>query len=200
MEAPGRAPRVPSRVSARTIVLLAALVAGLAALGIWAAPHVSLARVEAWVRAAGPWGPLVLFCFQVTQIVVPPIPGLFVPFLAGLFYGPWLGVLIAASGTAVGSAGAFAVGRFAGRPLAVRWFGADSLDRADALLGGRRWLALVPLFLVPFSPSDALCVVAGLAGLDRKHFLIAVALGRLPKDSLFALAGAGLLRLNGFGA
>ncbi len=200
MEAPGRAPRVPSRLSARTLLLLAALVVALGALGIWIAPHVDRARIEALVRSAGPWGPLVLFCFQVTQIVVPPIPGLFVPFLSGLFYGPWVGVLIAASGTAVGSAGAFAVGRFAGRPLAVRWFGAASLDRADALLGGRRWLALVPLFLMPFSPSDALCVVAGLVGLDWRHFLVAVALGRLPKDSLFALAGAGLLHLNGFGA
>ncbi len=196
MEAPGR----PPRVSARALLLLAALVVALAVLGIWAAPHVSRARIEAWVRIAGPWGPLVLFCFQVTQIVVPPIPGLFVPFLAGLFYGPWLGVVIAASGTAVGSIGAFALGRFAGRPLAARWFGAESLDRAHALLGGRRWLALVPLFLVPFSPSDALCVVAGLIGLDWRHFVFAVALGRLPKDSLFALAGAGLLRLNGFGA
>jgi uncharacterized membrane protein YdjX (TVP38/TMEM64 family) len=184
-------------VSIGTALLLVALVIAIVAMGFWAAPHVSRARLETWTRAAGAWGPLVLCCFQVVQIVVPPIPGMFVPFLAGVFYGPWMGVLIAAAGTAIGSGLAFWLGRFAGRPLAARWLGAEALDRAHALIGGKRWLALVPLFLVPFSPSDALCVAAGLIGLDWRHFLVAVALGRLPKDSLFALAGAGLLRLSG---
>jgi len=190
----------PSRFPIGATILLAALVIALVALGFWVAPHVDRARLESWVRAAGVWGPLVLFCFQVVQIVVPPIPGMFVPFLAGLFYGPWIGLLIAAAGTALGSAAAYGVGRFAGRPLAARWIGAEPLDRAHALIGGKRWLALVPLFLVPFSPSDALCVAAGLIGLDWRHFVVAVALGRLPKDSLFALAGAGLVRLNGLGS
>lgn len=189
-----------SRFSIGAAIFLVLLVLVLIALGIWAAPHVSLARLESWVRASGAWGPVVLFSFQVVQILVPPIPGLFVPFLAGLLYGPWIGLLVAGAGTAVGSCAAYGAGRFAGRPLAARWFGGEALDRAHALIGGRRWLALVPLFLVPFSPSDALCVAAGLIGLDWRHFLASVALGRLPKDSLFALAGAGLVRLNGFGA
>ncbi len=190
----------PSRFPIGATILLAVLVIAVVVLGFWAAPHLSRARLEAWVHAAGAWGPLVLFCFQVVQIVIPPIPGMLVPFLAGLFYGPWVGLLIAAAGTALGSGAAYGVGRFAGRPLAERWIGDDALGRAHALIGGKRWLALVPLFLVPFSPSDALCVAAGLIGLDGRHFLVAVALGRLPKDSLFALAGAGLIRLNGLGA
>jgi uncharacterized membrane protein YdjX (TVP38/TMEM64 family) len=188
------------RIQIGATILLVLVVAAVTALGVWAAPHLSRARLESWVRAAGAWGPLVLFSLQVVQIVVPPIPGLLVPFVAGVLYGPWIGLIVAGGGTAVGSCAAYGVGRFAGRPLAVRWFGGKSLERAHALIGGRRWLALVPLFLVPFSPSDTLCVVAGLIGLDWRHFLVAVALGRLPKDSLFALAGAGLVRLNGFGA
>jgi uncharacterized membrane protein YdjX (TVP38/TMEM64 family) len=57
----------------------------------------------------------------------------------------------------------------------------------------------VPLFLVPLSPSDAICLVSGMIGLDRRHFLLAVVLGRFPKDAALALAGAGLLRLDLFG-
>jgi uncharacterized membrane protein YdjX (TVP38/TMEM64 family) len=183
-------------VTAAQVILVVAVLGALIAIGFWAAPHVSRERLTEWVRAAGAWGPLVLFCVQVAQIVIAPIPGLVVPFLSGLFYGPWLGPVVAAGGTAVGSAAAYALGRFAGRPLAARWIGGEALARAHGLIGGRRWLALVPLFLVPFSPSDALCVVAGLIGLDWRHFLLAVVLGRLPKDAAIALAGAGLIRLD----
>jgi len=186
-------------VTAGQVVLVAAALAAIVAAGYWLAPYVSRERLESWVRAAGAWGPLVLLVFQVAQIVVAPFPGLFVPFLAGLFYGPWLGPAVAAGGTALGSVAAYALGRFAGRPLAARWVGEEPLDRAHRLIGGKRWLALVPLFLVPFSPSDALCIVAGLIGLDWRYFLLAVALGRVPKDAAIALAGAGLLRLDSFG-
>src|SRR5512137_2830200 len=98
MSEASRTPRFP--VGAAILVALA--LAAVVALGFWAAPHVGRARLESWVRAAGAWGPLVLFCFQVAQILIPPIPGLFVPFLAGLLYGPWVGLLVAIGGTAIG--------------------------------------------------------------------------------------------------
>ena len=187
----------PRRARHSTGGILLLLVAAVAVVwvGFWIAPHVSRARIESWVQAAGVWGPLVLFAVQVLQIVVAPIPGALVPFLAGALYGPWVGTLVAAGGTAVGSVAAFSIGRYAGRPLATRWIGSETLDRAHAMIGGKRWLALVPLFLVPLSPSDALCIAAGLIGLEWRQLLIAVALGRLPKDAAIALAGAGLLRL-----
>lgn len=193
------ATRPGTRVPVFRWILAAAGLAAIVAVGFWATPHFSRERLEGWVAEAGAWGPMVLLLVQVVQIVVAPIPGVLVPFLAGFLYGPWLGPLVAVGGTALGSVAAFAAGRFAGRPLAARWVGEAPLERAHQLIGGKRWLALVPLFLVPFSPADALCIVAGLIGLDWRHFLLAVALGRLPKDAALALAGAGLLRLDLFG-
>jgi uncharacterized membrane protein YdjX (TVP38/TMEM64 family) len=185
-----------SRLSPATVLLLLAAAAVLVWAGFWIAPHVTRARIESWVAGAGTWGPLVLFGIQVLQIVLAPIPGALVPFIAGLLYGPWVGPLVAVGGTAVGSAAAYAIGRYAGRPLASRWAGREALDRAQALIGGKRWLALVPLFLLPFSPSDGLCIAAGLIGLSWRRILVAVVLGRLPKDAAVALAGAGLLKLG----
>lgn len=190
-DAPRRA-----RLSKTSILLLLIAAVLVVWIGYRIAPQVSRARIESWARIGGAWGPLVLFAVQVLQIVVAPIPGGLVPFLAGALYGPWVGTLVAAAGTAAGSVAAYGIGRYAGRPLAERWVGSDALDRAHALIGGKRWIALVPLFLVPFSPSDALCLAAGLIGLGWRELLIAVALGRLPKDAAVALAGAGLLRLG----
>jgi uncharacterized membrane protein YdjX (TVP38/TMEM64 family) len=187
-----------SRAIARWLPAAAVLALVIAA-GFWLAPRVDRVQVERWVAGAGAWGPLVLLLVQVLQIVVAPLPGTLVPLLAGFLYGPWIGPLVAGVGAVLGSAGAYAIGRHAGRPLAVRLVGERPIERAHALIGGRRWIALVPLFLVPLSPSDAICLVAGMIRLEWRHFILAVLLGRFPKDAALALAGAGLLRLEFLG-
>ena len=132
--------------------LFAAVLAALVWLGITLAPIFTRERIEALVRGAGAWGPLILLGIQAAQILIAPIPGVFVPLLAGILYGPIVGPLVAAGGTTLGSAAAYTIGGRAGRPLLERWIGAEKLERAHELIGGKRWLALVPLFLVPFSP------------------------------------------------
>lgn len=182
---------------AQTLLLLAAIVA-IVWIGLALKPCFTRERLTAVVRGAGAWGPAILLAMQVAQILVAPIPGVFVPVLSGFLYGPIVGPLVASLGTAAGSMIAYWIARIAGRPLIERWVGAEKLDRAHALIGGKRWLALVPLFLVPFSPSDALCFAAGIVDLTPKRFFLAVLLGRLPKDCALALVGAGLLRAGGW--
>ncbi len=179
----------------------AAGIAVVAALLVWAgihlAPYFARKRIETFVRGTGAWGPLVVIALQIAQILLAPIPGVVVPLLAGVLYGPWIGPLITAVGSVLGSGVAHFIGRYAGTPLLRRWLGQEKVDSARRLVGGRRWLALVPLFLFPFSPSDAICFVAGMVGVEPGHFFLAVLLGRLPKDCAVALAGAGLIRVGG---
>ncbi|TMQ59558.1 MAG: TVP38/TMEM64 family protein [Candidatus Eisenbacteria bacterium] len=177
-------------------ILLAAVVAALVWIGIESAPFFTRPRLEGFLRGAGHWGPLILLGLQIAQILVAPIPGVFMPILAGALYGPVVGVLIASVGTLVGSSAAYAIGSRAGLPLLKRWVGTENVDRANAIVGGKRWLALVPIFLVPFSPADAICFVAGMIGIDPSRFFLSVLIGRLPKDCALALAGAGLIRLG----
>jgi uncharacterized membrane protein YdjX (TVP38/TMEM64 family) len=183
-------PPTRRRPGAGAILALLGLVAVLVTLGIWIAPHVTREHVAQWVRGAGVWGPVVLLAVQVGQILVAPIPGVFVPLLAGLFYGPVVGPVVTGLGTLLGSGLAYAVGRRAGSLLVERWIGQESLERAGRLMQGKRWLALVPLFLMPASPSDAICFAAGILRLDWRRFGIAVALGRVPKDALLAIGAA----------
>ncbi|MGH7681701.1 MAG: TVP38/TMEM64 family protein [Candidatus Eiseniibacteriota bacterium] len=173
------------------VLLAAMIVAAVVFAAIALAPVLTRERIEGWVHGAGAWGPAVLLLLQVGQILIAPIPGVFVPILAGVLYGPIVGPAITVAGTCIGSAAAYWIGRGGGRPLAERLIGADGLERAGRLLGGKRWLALVPLFLIPLSPSDALCFAAGIVRMDWARFCAAVALGRVPKDSFLA-AGAAL--------
>jgi len=189
-------PRVPFPWM-QTLLLLAAITA-LVWAGFALAPWFTRERATAIIRGAGAWGPLILLAIQVAQILLAPIPGVFVPILSGILYGPIVGPLVASGGTVLGSMVAYWIARVAGRPLVERWVGAKNLDRAHSLIGGKRWLALAALFLVPFSPSDALCFAAGIVDLPPNRFFLAVLLGRLPKDCALALAGAGLLKLGGW--
>ena len=168
------------------MVALGALVEG----SILLAPHIHRARIESWIRGAGVYGPLLLLAVQAGQIVAAPIPGLFVPVIAGLLYGPIVGPLVTSLGTILGSSAAYAIGHRGGRPLAERIAGKERLQRAQTRMSGRRWLVLIPLFLLPFSPADALCFVAGIIEMGWRRFMIAVLVGRIPKDALIAIAAA----------
>lgn len=183
-------PRKPGRHSRlKAIVVLVVLGAALVWAAFALAPHVSKDKIEAWVRGAGVWGPLLLLGIQAAQILAAPVPGVFVPVIAGIMYGPVLGPAITVAGTVIGSIAAYWIGR-SGRPLAERLVGAGPIEKAKHLLRGRRWLGLVTLFLLPFSPADALCFVAGIVAMDWSRFLLAVALGRVPKDAAVAAAAA----------
>jgi len=175
---------------------IAVVIAILIGAGFLLGPHFTKAKLESFVRGSGAWGPLLLIGLQIAQILIAPIPGVFVPILAGLLYGPLGGVLITAAGSLIGSSLAYGIGALAGMPLLRRWVGAKAFEKAQGIASGKRWIGLVPLFLFPFSPSDAICFAAGTIGLRPGAFFLAILLGRLPKDCALALAGAGLIRLE----
>lgn len=189
---PSAAPRgTPNRLrwwllGAAVVVLIVATLLFLR----WALPIFTREHLTAWVKEAGAWGPLVLLGMQALQILVAPIPGVFVPIMAGVLYGPVVGPLLTMAGTLIGSAVAYWIGRLAGRVVAERWIGKPALDKAHDLLQGKRWLALAAVFLIPFSPADALCFVSGIVGMGWGPFTAAVLVGRLPKDVLFAASAA----------
>ena len=189
-DTPGASEPAPGQKRLPTILLLILGVAVLVAIGFLIAPYASRARLEEWVRGAGVWGPLLLLAVQVGQILAAPVPGLFVPILAGVLYGPVVGPLVTAAGTLIGSAAAYWIGRSGGRPVAERLVGPNALRGASELIHGARWLALIPLFLIPLSPADALCFMAGIIGMPWTRFLITVLIGRLPKDAAVALGAA----------
>ena len=178
-------------------IVIAAIVAALVLVGTATAPYVTRARLEGLVRGAGSSGPFILLGLQIAQILIAPIPGVFMPILAGVLYGPVVGSLIAMIGMLLGSVAAYAIGSRAGVPLLTRWLGAETVAKARDLVGGRRWLALIPLFLLPFTPADAICFISGMIGIKPSRFFLAVLVGRLPKDCALALAGAGLIHLGG---
>jgi len=174
----------------RATLLFVAIGGVITLLGFLIKPHISHEAIKEWVRHAGPWGPVALLGVQAGQILAAPIPGVFVPLIAGVLYGPLWGSVLTGIGTAIGSAAAYWIGRGAGRRIAEKWIGEEALEQAQQAIRGKRWLALIPLFLFPFSPADALCFMSGIAGVGWPQFLLAVLFGRIPKDVVIAISAA----------
>jgi len=183
-------PGAPKRALLRATILFVVIGGVIGVVAYLLRPHITQEQLAGWVRGAGPWGPIALLGIQAGQILAAPIPGVFVPLVAGVLYGPLWGSVFTGIGTVIGSAAAFWIGRGAGRRVAVRWIGKDALEEAQNAIRGKRWLALIPLFLFPFSPADALCFVSGIVGVGWLQFLTIVALGRIPKDVAIAISAS----------
>jgi len=147
--------------------------------------------LQEYIARAGIWAPLVFFALQVLQVMVSPIPGNVTTLVGAALFGFWRGFLISCLAVTAGSVIAFLLARICGRPLAVKLVGRETVDKYLATLSSRSRILLVLMFLLPFFPDDALCLIAGLTGISIPHFLLLVLLTR-PWGLLFsALLGSG---------
>ncbi len=138
------------------------------------------ARLRATIADWGPWGALVLIVLQITQVLLAPIPGQVLGFVAGYLYGPWLGTLLNMTGTLIGAGIAIWLARRFGRPLVQRFVSRTWLDRLDRLARRRGPAVFFLIFLFPFLPDDAACFAAGLSPLPMRELMLLVLVGRLP--------------------
>ncbi len=176
---------------ALSVIVVAALAAPLIA---WrsqiATIFVERERVITELRGAGAWGPAVLIGLYVTQVIVAPIPGQAINFVAGYIYGFWPGLGYSWLGAVLGSTAAMGLARLAGRPLIARLVSPAVLDRLDRLAAGRGLGFFFLIFLIPGLPDDVACFLAGLTPLPLAALIAIAALGRTPGIAAAVWAGA----------
>jgi uncharacterized membrane protein YdjX (TVP38/TMEM64 family) len=149
-------------------------------------------RVQGWVEGFGAWAPAIIFALELGQVLLAPVPGQAIEAVSGYLFGPWLGVLYAFSGLALGSLLSFWLARRFGRPLAVRLAGWDAVAWLDELAerGGSLFFFLI--WLLPFVPDDLACLAAGLTPMSTGRFLLLMVTGRLPGIVFSVWVGASL--------
>ncbi|MGQ9599320.1 MAG: TVP38/TMEM64 family protein [Anaerolineae bacterium] len=182
-------------------LVLILLLVGLVALPVWN-PRFMLSadqdRLQDQIKALGLWGPVAIVGLQIVQVFLFPVPGQFIQAASGYLFGPWLGVFYAMSGLVAGSLFLFLVARRLGRPLIAQWVDPTTLARFDHLAqrGGAPILFL--LWLVPCTPDDLVCVVAGFTPMPTSQFLVLMVLGRLPGVLASVWVGSGIARFDRF--
>ena len=146
------------------------------------------------LRSLGPIGPVVLFMLFVVQCVIPPIPSEPMMMAAGFVYGPRVGGFVAWLGVVVGAVVSFTLSRAYGRPFVERFVRTDRLQDVDRYLEGRGAVAgffvLLAVRLVAFSSFDVVSYAFGLVKFPLPSFLVATAIGVVPKVAAFTYLGA----------
>jgi uncharacterized membrane protein YdjX (TVP38/TMEM64 family) len=142
--------------------------------------------LASWGRA---WGWLAAILLLVADLFL-PVPG--TPVMSGLgyIYGTWLGGLVAAAGSFLSGALAYALCVKFGDRIAVRLMGADGYEQGKRLFAGRSGGFVVAASrCLPLLPEVVACM-AGLTKMPAGRFFLALACGCLPMGFIFAWIGA----------
>ncbi len=181
--------------------LAAAVLLTLGVLGVliwqWSEPLAELwrtvsdrERIQAWLKAAGPWGPFWFILLQTLQVLFAPIPGEATGFLGGFLFGVPLGFLYSTIGLTLGSILAFLAGHWLEERYVVKIVSPETMRRFDFFMDHQGALVAFFLFLFPGFPKDYLCFILGLSPMSFRLFLILVIIGRIPGTLMLTLQGA----------
>jgi len=147
-------------------------------------------EMRRFLKAAGPYAPVVFIALQALQVVVAPIPGEATGFLGGFLFGTTLGFIYSSIGLTIGSALAFGLGRRFGVPLVRRLVSEGVYHKFDFLARTGGEIATLVLFLIPGFPKDVLCFILGVSPMPFVVFLVITTFGRMPGTWWLSLQGA----------
>jgi uncharacterized membrane protein YdjX (TVP38/TMEM64 family) len=185
-----------ARVAGPILIAVVCVVTGLLIASVIApmdVRHLGADSLADRVRGFGVLAPLAVIALLVAQAVVAPIPSPPILAAAGYVFGPWVGFGIGWLGLLLGASACFGLARVFGRPFARRFVRPERLAAVDAYVStrtGSTLLALVSLrvFMPPL--FDAVSYGCGLVRVPFGWFLLATALGEVPKVGSFTYIGA----------
>ena len=155
--------------------------------------------LQEYIAGFGLWAPLVFCAIQVLQVIISPIPGNITTLAGGLMFGFGKGFLLSYVSIVIGSMLAFGLARAFGKPLVVKLVGEKITHKYMDVLSSRQKVVLIFMFVLPFFPDDALCLIAGLSGISWGFFIVIQLLAR-PAGILFsALVGSGAVNVPVWG-
>jgi len=156
--------------------------------------------LERFMIELGFWGPVVFFLLQVVQAVIIPIPGNILTMVGGALFGIWPGFLLAYAGNVVGSVIGFFLARKAGRAVISKFLGVERFNKYMDIIGtesagSRTKILLISVVVLPFLPSDFMCIAVGVTPISFRAFIIIVITCRPWGQLAAALLGASTLHL-----
>jgi uncharacterized membrane protein YdjX (TVP38/TMEM64 family) len=154
--------------------------------GEWFEAAFSEEALRSWGLA---WGWLAGVLLLAADLFL-PVPGTVVMSGLGWLYGAAAGGAMAAAGSWISGALAYALCRKCGDKWAVRLMGADGLEKGRRLFSsGGGGLMVAASRCLPLLPEVVACM-AGLTGMPARRFLLALACGSVPMGFIFAWVGA----------
>jgi len=167
-------------------ILIALLIAGIA-LAIVYRDTFDAAALEAWVKDAGPAGPLLFMLIYAVGTVF-FLPGSVLTLTGGALFGPVWGTLYNLTGATIGATLAFLIARY----LAAHWVEKKTGGRLRQLkegVEGEGWRFVAFVRLVPLFPFNLLNYALGITRIRLSHYIIASYLFMLPGAIAYTYLG-----------
>lgn len=120
-----------------------------------------------------------------------PIPQTAVIAALGIMYGTLLGGLLGSFGLITGGLLGYGLMLTSARRLVRRFTRPQSLDRMEQLFERNGAWAIVLTRSLPYSVPEVMVFLAGLSGMPRRKFVVALTVGSAPIAFTFAAIGAG---------
>jgi uncharacterized membrane protein YdjX (TVP38/TMEM64 family) len=177
------------QVSKRRLILTSVVVAALIAVALLVRLP-SAVELRDWSTSMGPWLPLAFLGAHIVVTVL-PFPRTAFTLAAGLLFGPLLGVTLAVAASTISAMIALALVRAAGWQL-NRLVRHQAVERVDARLRERGWVAVISLRLIPVVPFAPLNYAAGASGVRMLPYFLATLAGLLPGTSAVVILGDAL--------
>ena len=147
-----------------------------------------LATLREWADSTGPWFP-VLFWLLYVLITQFPIPRTIMTVSAGLLFGPATGILIAITATTVAAVISLLTVRYLLRDVVAPRLTHPAVERINARIEARGWLAVASLRMVAFVPFSIMNYACALTRVPVIPFAAATFAGSLPGTVITVLLG-----------
>jgi uncharacterized membrane protein YdjX (TVP38/TMEM64 family) len=158
----GRAWWGPKRTVAAVVLVVMVLLA-----------VVAVVRVdpETVVSTASPLAKAAFVLLVVMEVVVAPIPGGVIAFLASAAWGFWQSWPLHYTGNVVGGLLVFWLSRTLGKPFVDRYVDESRRRKIEGWFFGRPWLIWI-VYAVPIFPIDTVSIALGVSDLEWGRFAL----------------------------
>ena len=143
-----------------------------------------------WVETKGWYGRIIFLAMLIFQVVFAFIPGGIFEIAGGYAFGAVEGTILSIIGTTLGSAIAFSIVKKYGLKFALIFFSKEKLDSVRFIHNKSKLYLLVFIaYIIPGTPKDLLCYVAGLTDIKLSKWLIISSLARIPAITFSTIGG-----------
>lgn len=153
-------------------------------------------EIDQTLEKYGSLGPLAIIGVIILEVIIAPIPGGFIPIVAGALYGVWLGSLYTWTGNVVGSTIAFWLARKLGRPIIKKIVAEKKIIYFDYFLQRNRFLVWL-VYIIPAFPIDIISFALGFSDMKFKRFFKIITIGFAAHVLLLTFLGERILLATG---
>lgn len=144
-----------------------------------------------FILSYGIWANIIFMLVQVTQIVVPIIPGGITTVFGVVIFGPFWGFIYNYISICAGSMLVFFISRTFGKSIILNFFGEETFDKYKHKIKDKTYEKFFAwAILLPVAPDDFLCYLTGLSDMSFKKYATIILLCKPPSIFLYSMGWA----------